>query len=188
MTTYETYKQQYKDNKRGIRFLTKEANQPAMIQFFGEDSVKILHLILKLYKEKLDNPKNKNGQFDRRIIFSTEFVKEHTGLSRDRQIKAINELTKYKFISEGSAWFGLNHRVRYVEINFEYMEEVYIKFGMFNSRFHRLSELSKERLIKLYIETREEKLRLESELWKLENPDLEDLPEDDDFEEEEELL
>lgn len=188
MTTYETYKQQYKDNKRGIRFLTKEANQPAMIQFFGEDSVKILHLIFKLYKEKLDNPKNKNGQFNRRIIFSTEFVKEHTGLSRDRQIKAINELTKYKFISEGSARFGLNHRVRYVEINFEYMEEVYVKFGMFNCDFHRLMERSKEKLIKMYLDMRAEKFRLQSELWKLESSDLEDLPEDDDFEEEEELL
>ena len=51
-----------------------------------------------------------------------------------------------------------------------------------------LSKALKERLIKLYIETREEKLRLESELWKLENPDIEDLPEDNDFEEEEELL
>ena len=184
MTTYETYKQQYKDNKRGIHYLTKEANQPAMIQFFGEDSVKILHLIFKLYKEKLDNPKK---HFDRRIIFSTEFVKEQTGLSRDRQIKGINGLTKYKFISEGKTRCGINHMVRYVEINFEYMEEVYTKFGMFNCDFQRLMRRSKERLIKLYIETREEKFRLQDELWKLESSDLEDLVEDDDFEEEEEF-
>jgi hypothetical protein len=46
---------------------------------------------------------------------------------------------------------------------------------------------SKEKLIKMYSDMRAEKFRLQDELWKLESSDLEDLVEDDDFEEEEEF-
>lgn len=186
MTIYESYKQKYKDNEKAIKYIINPKHQDILIHFLGEAESKILCLVFKLFKEKLDD--HKKGVFKSNIIFTSNFVKEETDLSSYRQSKAIEELTmKFGIIDWAYIRYsGLPHSVRAIKINFDKIEGFCNKFASFYHEFVRLEKLSKEELVKMLISERENnRLLLELLASDVEDEDYE--YEDDDYEDEEVL-
>ena len=173
MTIYEDYKQKYQKNERTIKYILNPKHKDILIHFLGEDKVKILTLVFKLFKEKLDN--HKKGVFQSNIIFTVNLVKEETGLSSYRQSKAIEELaTKFGIIDWVYIKYGgVTYSVRAIKINFDEIEEFCSEFVMFYREFVRLQKLPKDKLVKMLISERANSRALMAELFEFDTEEPE---------------
>lgn len=92
MTNYEYKVIEYNGHKKIIKKMLSKSFGKYLLCTIGEDATKLLHFIDELYRAKLAVKPKKHASFRSIIKFTTEFVKENTGLSPIRQRKALSIL------------------------------------------------------------------------------------------------
>ena len=89
MTIYEHHVTQYKAMRPTIDRLLRDKHLQG---FLGKDAAALWKFIDGLFREKLLHKPGKRATFQHCIIFTGDFVKERTGMSKPRQRKALEIL------------------------------------------------------------------------------------------------
>lgn len=142
MNEYDTYKQiKYLPYLKDLNKILTNEVQKVLTKIFSDEIIKILNLIINDFQTKMNTPIKDVEQFDEYIFFSTNYVKEQTGLSRQAQQSAIEILDKLSLIT-----YDYPHESRCIYLNGKNFKHFYKQFIQ---KYIKVTSKSNYKLIEL---------------------------------------